>query len=62
MAINRTIQCDICGAVEAETIPNNGWQGWGALQGVVLDGTPNPSLCPACLSKLADLADRLKEA
>ena len=44
--IERTIVCGVCGKRETEQAPEAGWPGWGALQGIVLNGVPNPHLCP----------------
>lgn len=58
--ILRTIKCDVCGETQQEASPNSGWAGWGALHGVVLNGIPNPSLCPPCLEKTAAFVDSLR--
>jgi len=58
MAIKRTIQCDVCGEQAEEQVANDGWLGWGALNGIALNGVPNPSLCPACLSEVANFVDK----
>jgi len=58
--ILRTIKCDICGAVYTEQRDGEGFPGWGALQGVILDGAANPSLCPDHLKAAADFIDGLK--
>lgn len=55
--ITRIIQCDICGRQEAEQVQETGWRGWGAIHGVALNGAPNPSLCPVCLSKVMNFID-----
>jgi len=60
MAIKRTIECDVCGATEIEQAPETGWQGWGAIQGVALDGVANPNLCPSCLGKVMQYVDEVK--
>lgn len=61
MAITRTIECDICPAMEVEKVANEGWAGWGALNGVAIDGKANPTLCPTCLSKVAAFTDAMKQ-
>lgn len=61
MAILRTIICDVCGKAETESTPNAGWDGWGSLQGIELDGVPNPILCPAHLVRVADRVDEMKK-
>jgi hypothetical protein len=45
-----------------EDAPNAGWEGWGQLQGIVLDGVPNPHLCPDCLGSVADYVDAKRQA
>jgi len=59
--ILRMIKCDICGREEREAQPNEGWPGWGALQGVALNGVNNPSICPAHLATVAEFVDSLTE-
>lgn len=61
MSIIRTIQCDVCGKALEEDKPGHGWPGWGALQGISLDGVPDPSLCPFDKGKVADFIDKLKQ-
>jgi hypothetical protein len=53
----RTICCDAPGCDKRlqENEPGAGFPGWGALQGIALDGKENPALCPEHLAKLADL-------
>jgi len=58
--IKRTIKCDICGVEAIEPIDGGGWPGWGGLNGIALDGVPNPSLCPKHLAQVADFIDGLK--
>ena len=60
MPITQTIVCDICGAGMTEPQPGAGFQGWGALKGIALDGVENPTLCPEHLGALAQFADDLK--
>jgi hypothetical protein len=60
MSITRTIQCDCCGAAQTEAPPDAGWPGWGAVHGVVWDGSANPSLCPECLGKVMAFMDKEK--
>lgn len=57
----RTIQCDVCGEECTEKNENDGWPGWGALQGIALDGRANPSLCPKHLAAAATFLDDLKQ-
>lgn len=59
--IKRTIECDICGKSQTETCANEGWAGWGQIQGFTLNGSDNPYLCPQHLSDVADFVDRLAE-
>lgn len=56
--ILRTIRCQ-CGTEATEKEENAGWGGWGALHGIALNGEPNPHLCPACLNKVAEFADKM---
>ena len=57
MAIRRKIKCDICAVEVDEPAHEAGWVGWGALQGVVLNGAPSPNFCPACLTEVAEFVD-----
>lgn len=59
--ILRTIKCDLCGAVYTEQGDGAGFPGWGALQGVTLDGVANPCLCPEHLAAAAGFVDSLKQ-
>lgn len=60
MPIIQSIRCDVCGAEMDESQPGAGFPGWGALQGIDLDGVENPSLCPGDLGRLGQFADDLK--
>lgn len=60
MAVKRTITCDVCEASQEEALPEQGWPGWGAIQGVVLDGIANPNLCPSCLASVMNFIDGKK--
>lgn len=60
MPMVRTIVCDVCGLEEAETVYGNGFNGWGAFQGIALDGVDNPSLCPQHKAEVANFIDQLK--
>lgn len=57
----RLITCDIvgCNARHEEKTPGEGFPMWGQIHGIVLNGVPNPQLCPTHLSKLAEIADQL---
>jgi hypothetical protein len=55
--ILRTIKCDVCGETATEKKPNEGWQGWGAIQGVSRNGADNPNLCPYHLAEIMDWLD-----
>jgi hypothetical protein len=57
--ILRTITCAICKFRATEEKPGDGWKGWGAIQGIELNGEENPSLCPDHLKLVADFADGL---
>jgi len=59
--ILRTVRCSICGNEYTEPKPNEGWQDWGALQGIILDGDENPMLCPTHLADVANYVDKLKQ-
>lgn len=59
MAISRTIKCDVCGLTAVEEVPMQGWPGWGALQGVILNGVENPNLCPLHLGHTANFVDSM---
>jgi len=59
--IKRTIKCDICEAEMVEPVDGGGWPGWGGLNGIALDGVPNPTLCPEHLAVVADFVNDLKE-
>ncbi len=58
--ILRTIKCDVCGSVHTEPSADDGFEGWGQLQGVCLDGVDNPSLCPQHLTDAANFIDGLR--
>lgn len=55
MSVIKTIRCDVCKKTEQEKEPNAGWPGWGALQGINLNGVDNPNLCPTHLGHVAEL-------
>lgn len=57
MSVTRTIICDACGASASETAPNEGWSGWGGLQGVAINDIANPQLCPTCLVRVTNFID-----
>jgi hypothetical protein len=61
MTIRRQIECDIpgCTAKFIETSPGEGWTGWGALQGISLNGKDNPCLCPDHLKAAAEFTSGL---
>jgi len=61
MPMLRTIVCDICGKRETEIAFGNGFIGWGAFQGIKLDGVDNPSLCPEHKAEIANFVDELKK-
>ncbi len=60
MPIKQMIKCSICDEQEIEETPGMGFVGWGSLNGVILDGEENPTLCSFHLGKLADYLDELK--
>ena len=57
--IIRVFKCNICG-IEHRDENGDGANGWGSLQGIVLDGEANPILCPEHLGRLADFTDKMK--
>lgn len=57
MAILKTIECDVCKFSIPEPSANAGFQGWGAIQGVQLNGIDNPTLCPFCLGRVMQVID-----
>ena len=56
----RKVVCGVCGTSHTETLPGEGWPGWGQLQGIVLDGDENPYLCPTHLSDIAGFTNTLR--
>lgn len=52
--IIKTIKCDFCGNEETESKPDEGWAGWGQINGMAWNDRPNPNLCPECLKKLKE--------
>ncbi|MDX1351548.1 MAG: hypothetical protein R3254_00950 [Thiomicrorhabdus sp.] len=61
MAILRIAKCSVCGKEEKENGFGDGWQGWGALKGIALDGDGDVMLCPAHLTATADYVDSMKQ-
>jgi hypothetical protein len=61
MTIRRQIECDIpgCGEKYLEPKSGDGWEGWGVLQGIALNGIDNPSLCPTHLASAAKFVDSI---
>ena len=59
--IKQTIICATCNAHYTESKEGDGFPGWGALKGIVLDGEDNPHLCPSCLSIVASYVDQMKK-
>ncbi len=60
MSIKQMIKCSVCDTQEIEEVSGMGFSGWGALQGIALDGEENPTLCPLHLGVLANVLDTLK--
>ena len=60
MAIRQVIQCSVCGKELSEEQAGDGFVGWGALQGIEMDGEANPTLCPDHLREIATLLDNIK--
>lgn len=58
----RFVTCDIpgCGSRHEEINAGDGFSGWGQLQGIILNGVPNPLLCPIHLSLTASFVDNLR--
>lgn len=52
MSVLGTICCDIpgCPAKSQEPAAGEGWKNWGQIQGIALNGVPNPHLCPEHLT------------
>jgi len=59
--IERTIVCGACGKREAEKTQDAGWPGWGRLEGVALNGVPNPHLCHEHLVVAVQAIDQATE-
>jgi len=66
MPILRTMQCTVCGNQEEEKQKENGnqypgWQDWGGLSGVMLDGK-EIHLCPVCLIEIQTCIDEMRSS
>lgn len=61
MSIRQIIKCSVCGKEQTEEKAGDGFIGWGALQGVSLNGEENPTICPAHLGVLAEYLDKMGE-
>jgi len=59
--IVRTIVCGVCYETAREKSEGAGFDGWGQASGFVLEGMPNPHLCPRHLADTADFLDRLRD-
>jgi hypothetical protein len=59
--MRRIIVCDVCNKMVTEDNEGEGFPGWGALQGIKLEGVANPNLCPEHLKIVADLVAKLKD-
>jgi len=57
VAIRQVISCCVCGKEEKEKSMGDGFVGWGTLQGIALNGEPNPNMCPEHLEQLATALD-----
>lgn len=62
MSVLRTIECDSCGHQQTEKTTGEGWQGWGCIRGVSLNGVGDPNFCPSCLFKIMTFVDDMAEA
>ena len=62
MAILRYIKCDVegCQETKAEEQEGHGFDGWGAVNGIALNGHANPNLCPKHLALVAEYTDKLR--
>lgn len=62
MSINRIFTCDIpgCDRITGEPIEGAGAQGWGQMNGVMLNECMNPHLCPGHLAMVMNFIDRLE--
>lgn len=58
----RKVYCDIKGCKEElqEKEFGLGFPEWGQLKGIVLDGKPDPMLCPLHKSMTADFIDEIE--
>lgn len=62
MSSKRTWICDGCGIEKTESKFNEGFGGWGMLQGLLSDeGEEGAHLCPECLKKAAVSVGIIKE-
>jgi len=59
MSYLRIIECDVCGEQMKEDQTHAGWQYWGELRGVTMNGIDNPTLCPVHLSRAADFVNSM---
>ncbi len=59
MAIQRTIFCAVCKKGEQEKERDGGFKDWGKLDGIILNGEVNPTICPRHLAHVADYLDKL---
>ena len=62
MSQKRVIKCDIpnCPYYREEVEYGGGWEGWGQIQGVALNGKANPDLCPEHLKQTMNFVDKLR--
>lgn len=61
MAKLQVFICDVCGKEHREECYGNGAPGWGAFQGIVLNGVDSPVLCIEHKTKLAEHLDTMVE-
>jgi hypothetical protein len=61
MSVLRTIQCDMpkCSNAYQEKASNEGFPGWGSINGVMLNGITNPNCCPDCKDKIMTYIDEV---
>ena len=57
--ILKTIHCSVCDDRCTEEQPGEGFPNWGQLTGITFNGDENPTLCPACLTRVATFMDEL---
>ena len=64
MSTIRIFTCDIpgCDYVQREEVPGKGPRDFGQFVGIILNGIPDPHLCPGHRAAVADFVDNLEGA